>query len=128
MSEVKFMYRAKVDGNQVDVARYALTKIEKTFAYVLADAFEAMPDEDRTRLECWTPIRQADGSEFRSFSKAAANQGLEHTERQAVFSLLRNLNEQRRELRAEIKSIDSARVTVRAFRKEMLEEVIAPNA
>ena len=45
-----------------------------------------------------------------------------------MFALLRNLNDQRKELRAEVRTIDAQRATVRAFRKEMLEEVIAPNA
>ena len=128
-TEVKFMYRASVNGDHVSVTKYALTKIEKTFVYTTADCFAGMTDEQKAQAgDLWTPIRQSDGAEFSSFAKAAANQGLEPTEKQAVFALLRNLNDQRKELRAEVKTIDAQRATVRAFRKEMLEEVIAPNA
>ena len=78
-----------------------------------------MSPEAAASADSWTRIAQADGSDFKSFSKAEKQAKLEPTEGQAAFALLVELNAELKDLKSSVKALSAQCAAVRAYRKSI---------
>jgi len=124
---IKFMYTATVTGNnEVRVTQHAFTKLDKTFVVTDKATFEEMTPEMVTDPDNWARVVQNDGENFRSEVKAANKAGLYHTEGQAVFALLTDLNAELKGMRTSVKALKAQGDAVREYRKRFLPAKEAP--